>query len=230
MSKKSRRRNRRLLTALAALGGAAMLAGRGKKPNMDIPDRNRGMMPTGIDKVISDVPVVVSTPTTIQDSMPKVGMKKGNILPKNELSKRITEKGEVYTIKGAKEGKTKKIGNKNTAFVGKDYIYQDGMPFTKGRFGTFKAKKEMDQGMLPPQLRVPGQKNLTNVQSKTRNFFKKLFTPGATGGGQSMSGLAEGDAAAKDGGKIVKTETGGKAVRPKKIKRIQIKGFGKARK
>ena len=37
-------------------------------------------------------------------------------------------------------------------------------------------------------------------------------------------------AMAKDGGKIVKTETGGKAVRPKKIKRIQIKGFGKARK
>ena len=29
MSKKSRRRNKRLLTALAALGGAAMLAGRG---------------------------------------------------------------------------------------------------------------------------------------------------------------------------------------------------------
>ena len=57
MSKKSRRRNKRLLTALAALGGAAMLAGRGKKPNMDIPDRNRGMMPTGIDKVIEDVPV-----------------------------------------------------------------------------------------------------------------------------------------------------------------------------
>ena len=57
MSKKSRKRNRRLLTALAALGGAAMLAGRGKKPNMDIPDRNRGMMPTGIDKVIEDVPV-----------------------------------------------------------------------------------------------------------------------------------------------------------------------------
>ena len=85
MSKKSRRRNRRLLTALAALGGAAMLAGRGKKPNMDIPDRNRGMMPTGIDKVISDVPV--STPTTIQDSMPRVGMKKGDIRPKNPLSK-----------------------------------------------------------------------------------------------------------------------------------------------
>ena len=224
MSKKSRRRNRRLLTALAALGGAAMLAGRGKKPNMDIPDRNRGMMPTGIDKVISDVPV--STPTTIQDSMPRVGMKMGDIRPKNVKSKRVTDKGEVFTIQDAKKGIAPKVKT-GSAFVNKDYIYQDGMPFTKGRFGTFKAKKEMERGMLPPQLRVPGQKNLTNVQSRTRNFFKNLLTPDTSA--QSMSGLAVNDAAAKDGGKIVKTETGGKAVRPKKIKRIQIKGFGKAR-
>ena len=76
MSKKSRRRNRRLLTALAALGGAAMLAGRGKKPNMDIPDRNRGMMPTGIDKVIEEVSV--STPKTIQDSQ-VLGRMRGNV-------------------------------------------------------------------------------------------------------------------------------------------------------
>ena len=224
MSKKSRRRNRRLLTALAALGGAAMLAGRGKKPNMDIPDRNRGMMPTGIDKVISDVPV--STPTTIQDSMPRVGMKMGDIRPKNVKSKRVTDKGEVFTIQDAKKGIAPKVKT-GSAFVNKDYIYQDGMPFTKGRFGTFKAKKEMERGMLPPQLRVPGQKNLTNVQSRTRNFFKNLLTPDTSA--RSMSGLAVNDAAAKDGGKIVKTETGGKAVRPKKIKRIQIKGFGKAR-
>ena len=226
MSKKSRRRNRRL-ALLGALGAGLMLAGRGQKPNMDIPDRNRGVIPSGIDRKIVDVPV--KTPTTIMDNMPKVGMKKGNILPKNELSTRVTKKGEVYTIKGAKEGKTKKIGNKNTAFVNEDYIYQDGMPYTKGRFGTFKAKQEMDRGMLPPQLRVPGKKNLTNVQSETRNFFKKMFTPGATGGGQSMSGLAEGDAAAKKGGIIVKTEKGGKAVRIKKKKPIQLRGFGKAR-
>ena len=225
MSKKSRRRNKRLLAAaLTALGGA-MLLGRGRKPNMDIPDRNRGKMPTGIDKVISDVPV--STPTTIQDSMPRVGMRKGDIRPKNEKSIRVNDKGEVFTIAGAKEGIAPEVKNKKTAFVGKDYIYQDGKPYTKGRFGTFRAKQEMDRGMLPPQLRVPGQKNLTNVQSRTRNFFKNLLTPDTSA--RSMSGLAVNDAAAKDGGKIVKTETGGKAVRPKKIKRIQIQGFGKAR-
>ena len=75
MSKKSRIRNKKI-AALAGLLGGAMLLGRGKKPNMDIPDRNRGMMPTGIDKVIEDVSV--STPKTIQDSQ-VLGRMRGNV-------------------------------------------------------------------------------------------------------------------------------------------------------
>ena len=201
MSKKSRRRNRRLLTALAALGGAAMLAGRGKKPNMDIPDRNRGMMPKGIDKVISDVPV--STPTTIQDSMPRVGMRMGDIQPKNPLSKRVMDDGRVFTIKGAKEGVAPKVGNRKSIFKSGDTLFRGGKPFTKE---TLKAQREMERGMLPPQLRAP----VVRTPVIDDSFFS--------------------DAMAKDGGKIVKTETGGKAVRVKKKKGIQIRGFGKARK
>ena len=200
MSKKSRKRNRRLLTALAALGGAAMLAGRGKKPNMDIPDRNRGMMPTGIDKVISDVPV--STPTTIQDSMPRVGMRMGDIRPKNPLSKRVMSDGRVFTIKGAKEGGAPKVGNPKSLFVSGDTIFRGSKPFTKE---TLKAQREMEKGALPPQLRVP----VVRTPVIDDSFFS--------------------DAMAKDGGKIVKTETGGKAVRVKKKKGIQVRGFGKAR-
>ena len=210
MSKKSRRRNKRLLTAaLTALGGA-MLLGRGRKPNMNIPDRGRGELPKGIDKVISDVPV--STPTTIQDSMPRVGMKMGDIKPKNVKSKRIlSNTNKVFTIQDAKEGKAPKVGNIKSAFVGEDGLIRQGVnatPMTPGRFGTFRAAQEMKRGMLPPQLRVP-----------------KVRTPVIN---DAFSPLID-DAMAKDGGKIVKTETGGKAVRPKKIKRIQIKGFGKAR-
>ena len=136
MSKKSRKRNRRLLTALAALGGAAMLAGRGKKPNMDIPDRNRGMMPTGIDKVISDVPV--STPTTIQDSMPRIGMRKGDIRPKNPKSIRVLPNtNKVFTIQDAKKGIPPRVGNVKSAFVGDDGLIRQGVdatPMTPGRF------------------------------------------------------------------------------------------------
>tara|TARA_Y100000004_G_scaffold189707_1_gene245762 strand:- start:184 stop:870 length:687 start_codon:yes stop_codon:yes gene_type:complete len=226
MSKKSRRRNRRL-ALLGALGAGLMLAGRGRNNAVSTPTTIMDNMPKGIDKKIVDVPV--KTPTTIMDNMPKVGMKKGNILPKNELSKRITKKGEVYTIKDAKKGITKKIGNPDTAFVNKDYIYQDGMPYTKGRFGTFKAKQEMDRGMLPPQLRVPGKPNLTNVQGNTRRAIKNFFNLDGIRSEPSMSGLAENDAAAKKGGIIVKTEKGGKAVRIKKKKPIQLRGFGKAR-
>ena len=204
MSKKSRRRNRRLLTALAALGGAAMLAGRGKKPNMDIPDRNRGMMPTGIDKVISDVPV--STPTTIQDSMPRVGMKMGDIRPKNEKSIRVNNRGETFTIAGAKQGQTRKVGNPKTKFVSGENIFINNKPFTKA---TLKAQREMERGMLPPQLRVP---KAPRVLDPMEQFV--MDNPL--------------DVSAKDGGRIVKGEN--KAVRPKKKTRIQIRGFGKARK
>ena len=200
MSKKSRRRNKRL-AALAGLLGGAMLLGRGQKPNMNIPDRNRGMMPKGIDKVISDVPV--STPTTIQDSMPRVGMRKGDIRPKNPLSKRVMDDGRVFTIQGAKEGVAPKVGNPKSIFKSGDTLFRGGKPFTKE---TLKAQREMERGMLPPQLRAP----VVRTPVINDAFFD--------------------DAMAKDGGKIVKTETGGKAVRVKKKKGIQIRGFGKARK
>ena len=203
MSKKSRRRNRRL-AALAGLLGGAMLLGRGRKPNMDIPDRNRGMMPTGIDKVISDVPV--STPTTIQDSMPRVGMRKGDIRPKNPLSKRVMDDGRVFTIKGAKEGVAPKVGNPKTKFVSGKNIFIGGKPFTKE---TLRAQREMERGMLPPQLRVP---EAPRVLDPMEQFV--MDNPL--------------DVSAKDGGRIVKGEK--KAVRVKKKKGIQIRGFGKARK
>jgi len=202
MSKKSRRRNRRL-AALAGLLGGAMLLGRGRKPNMDIPDRNRGMMPTGIDKVISDVPV--RTPTTIQDSMPRVGMRKGDIRPKNPLSKRVMDDGRVFTIKGAKEGVAPKVGNPKTKFVSGKNIFIGGKPFTKE---TLRAQREMERGMLPPQLRVP---EAPRVLDPMEQFV--MDNPL--------------DVSAKDGGRIVKGEK--KAVRVKKKKGIQIRGFGKAR-
>jgi hypothetical protein len=208
MSKKSRRRNRRLLTALAALGGAAMLAGRGRKDaTVSTPTTIMDSMPKGIDKVISDVPV--RTPTTIQDSMPRVGMKMGDIQPKNVKSKRILPNtNKVFTIEGAKKGIEPKVGNVKSAFVGDDGLIRQGVnatPMTPGRFGTFRAAQEMKRGMLPPQLRVP--------KVRTPVIDDSFFS----------------DAMAKDGGKIVKTETGGKAVRPKKKTRIQVRGFGKAR-
>ena len=200
MSKKSRRRNKRL-AALAGLLGGAMLLGRGRGTKVSTPTTIMDNMPKGIDKVISDVPV--STPTTIQDSMPRVGMKMGDIRPKNPLSKRVMDDGRVFTIKGAKEGVAPKVGNPKSIFRSGDTLFRGGKPFTKE---TLKAQREMERGMLPPQLRAP----VVRTPVIDDSFFS--------------------DAMAKDGGKIIKTETGGKAVRVKKKKGIQIRGFGKARK
>ena len=206
MSKKSRRRNKKIAALLGGLG-AAMLLGRGRGTAAANVDSGRGSglrptvdnMPKNIDKIIQDV----KTPTTIQDSMPRVGMKMGDIRPKNPLSKRVMDDGRVFTIKGAKEGVAPKVGNPKSIFRSGDTLFRGGKPFTKE---TLKAQREMERGMLPPQLRAP----VVRTPVIDDSFFS--------------------DAMAKDGGKIVKTETGGKAVRVKKKKGIQIRGFGKARK
>ena len=195
MSKKSRRRNRRLLTALAALGGAAMLAGRGKKPNMDIPDRNRGMMPTGIDKKISDV-------------YPDAIMRGG---------------------KGVKQGfKT------TSANVQKGLIDPPGL-FNQGVVKFDKPISIIPKKKFKGSAQIMRERATAKADAKRNDMLRAIRGDVPV---QAADPIMDFDrsqdfgfgAMAKDGGKIVKTETGGKAVRPKKIKRIQIKGFGKARK
>ena len=204
MSKKSRKRNKKILGALGAALAGAMLLGRGK-PNMNIPDRGRGELPKGIDKVISDVPV--STPTTIQDSMPRVGMKMGDIRPKNPLSKRVMDDGRVFTIKGTKEGKAPVMGNEksirpgiNRPFNPKSIIIKDG-------------------------VRVP---NPAKMEADRLNMMRAIrSTPRATFDAPDFSDMDPLMISAKSGGMIVKGEK--KAVRVKKKKGIQVRGFGKAR-
>ena len=204
MSKKSRKRNKKILGALGAALAGAMLLGRGK-PNMNIPDRGRGELPKGIDKVISDVPV--STPTTIQDSMPRVGMKMGDIRPKNPLSKRVMDDGRVFTIKGAKEGKAPVMGNEksirpgiNKSFNPKSIIIKDG-------------------------VRVP---NPAKMEADRLNMMRAIrSTPRTTFDAPDFSDMDPLMISAKNGGMIVKGEK--KAVRTKKKKGIQVRGFGKAR-
>ena len=127
MSKKSRRRNRRL-ALLGALGAGLMLAGRGQgtafpRPKSGTIDQMaKDNMPKNIDKKILDVPV--STPKTIMDSMPKVGMKKGNILPKNEKSIRIKDNtNKIFTIADAKKEYRLELEMKNLFLLVKMDIF-----------------------------------------------------------------------------------------------------------
>ena len=147
MSKKSRRRNKKILGALLLGGLGLAAANKGKGTGVSGSDKAKFTSDEAYSMPKNDIEfkeTVVSTPKTIMDSMP--------VRPKkNILSKRVTDKGEVYTIKGASEGVPKKIGNKKTAFVGDKYIYQDGKPYTKGTYGTFAARNKKP-AMLDPNM------------------------------------------------------------------------------
>ena len=135
MSKKSRRRNKKILSALLLGGLGLAAANRNKAPVSTKTTIMDNMPKDDIEFKETVVATPVSTKTTIMDSMPA--------RPKlNQKSKRVTDKGEVYTIEGAKAGVPKKIGNTKTAFVGDNYIYRDGKPYTKGRFGSFAARNK----------------------------------------------------------------------------------------
>ena len=119
MSKKSRRRNKKILGALGALGALALMGRRKGTAAADV-DSGRG---SGLRPTVDDMPktvktpknTVVSTPKTIMDSMPK--------RPKlNEKSIRVKD-GKVFTIKGAKEGKPPKMAGIDTPGI---YVRDDG--------------------------------------------------------------------------------------------------------
>ena len=200
MSKKSRRRNKKILGALLLGGLGLAAANKGKGTGVSGSDKAKFTLDEAYSMPKNDIEfkeTVVSTPKTIMDSMPARPKK-------NPLSKRIKKNtNEVYTIKGGNTG----VGNTKSVFKGDDGYLRSGVdatPMTGGRFGTYKAAKEMERGMLPPQLRAP----------KIRNPYAG-----------SMSGLADGDFAAKDGGRA-KLRSGGKVKGCGKAKR----GFGRAMK
>ena len=112
MSKKSRRRNRRLLKAAALLGGLALAArGRGnqmseketvsdaqKSSQLGTPKRN----------------TVVKTPTTIQDNMPKKVKKFPRLT--------VDSTGTVF-----KDGKDTGVGNEKTKFINRNPNLGEGV-------------------------------------------------------------------------------------------------------
>ena len=180
MSKKSRRRNKKILGALAAIGlGLAAKNRRNKAIDTGIQsaedDKGSDMMEFK-EQVVS---TPVSTKTTIMDSMPARPKK-------NPLSKRIKKNtNEVYTIKGGNTG----VGNTKSVFKGDDGYLRSGVdatPMTGGRFGTYKAAKEMERGMLPPQLRTPRASTTYSPGNDGLSYFKK---GGRVGCGKAKRGF-----------------------------------------
>ena len=246
MSKKSRKRNRRLLKTALLLGGLGLAARNKRNAAID-----KGIQSAEDDKGSAMVS------KTIMDNMPK--------------KKEPKKKKSVYDDPIMTGGKGVKQGFKTTsANVQKDLIDPPGllsqgkikfdepiisMKTPEVKFGQVKdkdsgeiktltpfksagltlggvktnksrkdravelANKQMAEGMLPPQLRNPGRTNITTRQGENRRAIKNFFNLDGIRSEPSFSGLAEGDFAAKDGGRITK----------KGVKRGAAKrGFGRA--
>ena len=165
MSKKSRRRNKKILGALLLGGLGLAAANRNKGVGADA---NDGFVDTEFKEQVVSTPV--NTKTTIMDSIPARPKK-------NQLSKRIKKNtNKVYTIKGVKEGTPPKVGNTKSVFKGDDGYLRSGVdatPMTSGKFGTYRAAKEMESGMLPPQLRAPRGPVTYSSGNDGLSYFKK---------------------------------------------------------
>ena len=191
MSKKSRKRNKKILAAIGIGLGAAALASRKKtgSENKAYLETEGGdtskITPKMARPGLGDQEKTVTTPRTIQDNKYKG--------PRNTKSIRVKENtNKVYTDATGGES-TAKEGNKKSNFIGKDGNVRRGVdatPMTPGPRGTARAASEMSRGMLPPQLRKPrasntfgpGNDGLSSYKSGGRANYKH---GGSTGSSKS---------------------------------------------
>ena len=155
MSKKSRRRNKRLL-ALAGLAGAVALSNRKRNASNSVVEANDNAF---------DIPAVTSTPKkkpakVYQDSIMKGGKGVKYQKPDLRFGQVINKQGDVQTLKPF-ENSGLKLGVSNRKV-------------DRTANAVNKANKDMSKGKLPPQLQNPGRTNITTDQGNTRSFFKNL--------------------------------------------------------
>ena len=195
MSKKSRRRNKKILGALALLGTGLALANRGKGTEMSNisvdSGRGSGLRPTVDDKGSQEFKEKVYEDAIMRGGKGvKQGFKttsanvqKGKVDPPGFLgfkfsSPKIKMKtpdvkfGQVIT----KEGKKKTITPFKSA--GLTFGGQESST-TPTQKAVNLANKQMSEGRLPPQLRAPGRTNITTRAGENRkaikDFINKIF-------------------------------------------------------
>jgi hypothetical protein len=179
MSKKSRRRNRKILGALAALGGAAMLANR---------RRNASIADNEAKESGFNIPMVkpkVTTPKTIMDNKPKV-----NPIPRLK----VDSIGQVY-----KKGVNTGVGNKKTAFINRNPEMGTGVGIYKGgkkvkdlnpnAINVLSDGSIMAKGVTYPNKaayanrnKTPKMENVEGVTIPEENFKTSEFDYFAKGG------------------------------------------------
>ena len=107
MSKKSRKRNKKILAAIGIGLGAAALASKKRNTSIQANEaKESGFDIPAVKSTAKKETPTVKTSTTVMDSMPAK-------TPKNEKSIRVKD-GKVFTIKGAKAGEKAKVAGIDT--------------------------------------------------------------------------------------------------------------------
>jgi hypothetical protein len=196
MSKKSRRRNRRILKALGAGLALAGLGGAFKKRPSGIGTGVGGGRDAAEFKEKA-VPAKVYQDAILRGG---VGVKPGKL----RFGQVVDKKGDIKTIKPFESAGLTFGGVKTNK--------------TKTQRAVDLANKEMSQGKLPPQLRIPGRTNITTKQGENRRAIKNalsnvknFFTPN-----EASKNFGLGIYDMKDGGRV------------KKRKGAAKRGFGRA--
>tara|TARA_R100000278_G_scaffold52013_2_gene43854 strand:- start:158 stop:778 length:621 start_codon:yes stop_codon:yes gene_type:complete len=201
MSKKSRRRNRKILGALALLGTGLALANRGKGSEMSniSVDSGRGgdsasaKARASANKIMED---------EFKEKVYKDAIMRGDAGVK--AAKQPLRFGQVVD----KEGKTKTLKPFESAGLTLGVRKTDKTPTQRA---VDLANKQMAKGMLPPQLRAPGRTNITTQQGKNREAIRNFFKPS-----EDSKDFGLGAYDMKDGGRVTKRRGAAK------------RGFGKA--
>jgi hypothetical protein len=153
MSKKSRKRNKKILGALGALGLGLALANRGKGTEMS----NISVDGQGGGK---DASTMKTKQKIYQDDIMRGGTGTKFVQPDLRFGQVIDKEGKVKTIRP--------FENAGLRFgIGKRKVDQTQKAVNL-------ANKRMSEGMLPPQLQEPGRTNITAKQGENRQFLKDI--------------------------------------------------------
>jgi hypothetical protein len=177
MSKKSRKRNRRIAKLLGAGLALAGLGGAFRRQPKGIGTGVGGGKDAAEFKV-SDVPAKV-----YQDAIMRGGV--GVKPAKLRFGQVVDREGNVKTLRPFRDsGLT--LGVRKT-------------DKTQTQKAVDLANKQMAEGMLPPQLRSPGRTNITTEQGKNRAAIKNFFRPR-----EDSQNFGLGMYDMKDGGRVKK--------------------------
>ena len=165
MSKKSRKRNKKILAAIGIGLGAAALASRKPKQSDVSQDSGRGSglrdtvdtkKTTPKKKPDSKMPDNITKNTGKDNKRPySMEGKFGTVTKTDDSGKKTTTKLEPFKNSGLTLGVSDRKVDKTANAVA-------------------KAKRDTSAGKLPPQLQNPGRTNITTKQGDFRSGFKNI--------------------------------------------------------